>query len=181
MLRHNRITVSLLVSLFLLCGHASSQTAPSRLRYGDMMPSLAGQTLSGMWVDLPQATGGKPAVVVFSFSRAGGRDAQSWTQHLSADNPGLTIYTVIFLEGVPRFFRSMAVSGIKSEMPAAMQDKTVLLYRDEQLWKQRLQLGDERHACVALIGVHGEIRWMASDSFTDPRYSELGKMIVALK
>ena len=176
---HHRIVASLSVSLFLLCAYASSQTYPSQLRYGDAMPSFAGQTLSGKWVGLSAVDAGRPAVVIFSFSRAGGRDAQNWTQHLAKDDPRFSIYTIIFLESVPRLLRSMVVSGIKSGMPPVMQDRTILLYWDERSWKQRLQLADESHACVTLIRANGEIQWMNSESFSDARYSELTKQIRA--
>lgn len=45
-------------------------------------PSLVGQTVEGKRLDLPTSAGGKVAVVIFSFSRSGGRDAQNWAQHL---------------------------------------------------------------------------------------------------
>jgi hypothetical protein len=133
------------------------------------MPRLEGQTFSGKWVDLPAAAAGKPAVVIFSFSRAAGHDAQNWTQHLSGDEPQFPIYTIIFLETVPKLFRSIAVSAIKNEIPVRMHDRTILLYRDEGSWKQRLRLGDESHACVTLVRANGEIQWMSSDSFTGVR------------
>lgn len=178
---YKRITASLAAYLFLLQAFASSQTSPSQQRYTGIMSRLEGQTLSGKWVDLPAAAAGKPAVVIFSFSRAAGHDAQNWTQHLSKGDPQIPIYTIIFLETVPRLFRSMAASAIKSEIPISMQDRTILLYRDEGSWKQRLQLGDESHACVTLVRANGEIQWMSSDSFTGARYSELTKQIRALK
>jgi hypothetical protein len=37
-------------------------------------------------------------------------------------------------------------------IPPALQDRTILLYRDEDLWKQRLQVVNERRACVLLLG-----------------------------
>ncbi|MGA7318725.1 MAG: hypothetical protein WBX22_32695 [Silvibacterium sp.] len=181
MLRHDRIVVVFSVSLFLLHAHAFSQTDPARLKYGESMPSLAGQALSGKWIDLPRATHGNPAAVIFSFSRAAGRDSQNWTQHLSKDDPLLTLYTVIFLESVPRLLRSMVATGIQREMPAAMQDRTILLYRDEPAWKQRLQMTDESHACVTLVGPDGEVQWITSESFTEARYSELKKHIPVSK
>lgn len=156
------------------------QTTPSHVKPGDILPSLAGQALTGKWVDTASEFGGSPAVVVFSFSRAGGRGAQLWTQRLMKDNPHLAICTVIFLESVPGLFRDMAVSGIKDGMPPALQDRTILLYRDENLWKQRLQIADERHACVVLLGPAGRVQWMTSESFADAIYSDFSKSIRAL-
>jgi hypothetical protein len=175
------IRANLSVCLLLLSAAACSQTVSPRLDYGVTMPSLAGQTLSGKWMDLPTVAAGKPAVVIFSFSRAAGRDAQNWTEHLSRDEPRLSIYTVIFLESVPRILRGAALAGIRSGMPSALQERTIPLYRDEDLWKQRLQVVTESHACITLLRPDGKIQWMSWESFGEARYSELKKQIQALR
>jgi hypothetical protein len=181
MSRYTRIFVGLSVSLLLLSSYASSQTNASSLNDNDKLPSIAAPALSGKWVDMPAITAGKPAVAIFSFSRAAGREAQNWTQHLSKDDEHLAIYTVIFLESVPRLLRSMVLSEIKKDVPGVMQDRTIILYRDEREWKQRLQLTDEHRACLTLIRANGEIQWINSEPFTDARYVELRKQIRALK
>lgn len=96
------------------------------------------------------------------------------------DAPHLQIYTVIFLESLPGLFRAMAISGIKDEMPGALQDRTILLYRDEALWRQRLQLANERDAGVILLGATGRVQWMTSEPFGDALYSKFSKSIRAL-
>lgn len=120
-------------------------------------------------------------MVVFSFSRAGGRDAQQWIQLIMRDDPHLAIYTVIFLDSVPELFRAMAISGIKHGLPPALQDRTILLYRDGGLWRHRLQVSNERQACVMLVGLTGRIRWMTSGPFADSLGSELSRSIRTLK
>ena len=142
--RRSFFFAGLAISLFLLSAHSPAQLGQPYLKPGEILPPLASQALTGKWLDIASSNRGSPAVVVFSFSRAGGRDAQLWTQRLMKDDPHLTIYTVIFLESVPGLFRAMAVSGIKDGMPPALQDRTILLYRDEDLWRQRLQVGNER-------------------------------------
>ena len=111
--RRSIFTASLAISLFLLSAHSPAQPGQPYLKPGDILPPLFGQALTGKVLDTASVFGGSPAVVVFSFSRAAGRDAQLWTQRLRKDDPHLAIYTVIFLESVPGLFRAMAVSGIK--------------------------------------------------------------------
>jgi ATP10 protein len=182
MIMHRRhfFFASLSISLFLLSAHSAAQPGQSYLKPGDILPPLAGQALTGKWLDIALVFGDNPAVVVFSFSRAGGRDAQLWTQRLLKDDPHLAIYIVIFLESVPGLFRVMAVSGIKDGIPPALQDRTILLYRDEDLWRQRLQVANERHACVMLLGPIGRVRWMTSGPFADALYLEFSKSVRAL-
>ncbi|MGD0632146.1 MAG: hypothetical protein ABR987_22705, partial [Terracidiphilus sp.] len=122
----------------LLAVSAPGEQGTSLLKPGDALPQLAGQTVAGKPLDLPAAAAGKVAVVIFSFSRGGGRDAQNWAQRLSKDDPNLPIYTAIFLESGPRMFRAIAVSGIRSGMPPVMLGQTLLLYRQQASWEQRL-------------------------------------------
>jgi hypothetical protein len=137
------------------------------LRPSNTLPPISSQTLSGKQLDLPPVSGSGMAVAIFSFSRAGGRDAQKWAQSLSKEEPQVMVYTVINLESVPGLFRTMAVSAIRDGMPLSMRDRTVILYRDENLWKQRLQIVDESRACVILLEPGGHIKWLTTGPFTE--------------
>lgn len=108
--------------------------------------------------------------MIFSFSRAGGRDAQNWAQRFSKEHPLLAGYNTIFLESVPRPFRSLAVSGIRNAMPPAVQDRTLLLYEEQAGWQKRLQVQDLHNASVVILSPTGGIRWICSGRFTEANY-----------
>ncbi len=158
---------------------APYRETPRQLKPDSTLPALGGQALTGKWLDLPRATGDGPAAVILSFNRTGGRDAQSWVQHLSKDYPHLAIFTVIFLESVPRLFRPMAVSSIRTGMPVSMQDRTIVVYRDEDLWKDRLHLTNENQAGVILLGPTGQIQCVTLGPFANSLYESLRKQIRA--
>lgn len=149
------------------------QTGSLTTKPGDILPAFAGKTLTGEQLDLPNRTKGSQAVVIFSFSRAGGRDAQFWVQRLSEDSPHLSVYVAIFLESVPRLFRSLAVSGIRNGMPSFMQDRTILLYQDQTSWEERLRVSDERRASVVVLSPSGRVQWITSGPFTESLYISL--------
>ena len=177
MLRRNCGVISTGALVVLLAASALGEQGTSLLKPGDALPPLGGQTLSGKPFDLPTAAAGKVAVVIFSFSRGGGRDAQNWAQHFSKDDPYLPIYTAIFLESVPRVFRSIAVSGIRNGMPPVMLDRTMLLYQHQTSWEQRLHVTDESHACVLVLDQSGRIRWISLGPFADSLYLRLRKEV----
>jgi hypothetical protein len=159
----------LILSLFVLTPrvHASRPDAAS-LHAGELFPKISGRTLTGKLLELPAVAGGKPAVVVFSFSRTAGKDAHLWNDHLSRGvSNAVPVYEVIVLESAPKLFRGMAISGIRSGMPISMQDRTIVLYQDEKLWKLRLAASDTSRAYVVLLGQHGHIRWNNSGAYTD--------------
>jgi hypothetical protein len=146
-----------------------------------LFPQCSEQTLTAKQLDLPSAVAGRPALVVFSFSRAAGKDAGLWNERLSRDFPNaVTGYTIILLESVPKLFRGKALSGIRSSMPPSIQDRTIISYHDEDLWKQRLAVSDDSRAYVVLLEPDGHIRWNNSGAFTVSEYARLKNEIERL-
>jgi hypothetical protein len=173
MLRWNRGLICRCVLVVFAVASAQGEPSALALKPSDALPSLAGQTVTGKPLDILKAAEGNVAVVIFSFSRAGGRDAQNWAQHLTKDQQQLPLYMAIFLESVPRFFRSAAVSGIRSGMSPAMQDRTLLLYQQQSLWEHRLHVTDESDAYLLVLDRDGHIRWMLLGPFADALYLRL--------
>lgn len=160
--------------------HAARSNVPP-LHMGDVFPQFSGTTLPGKSVTLPTTGMDKAAVLVFSFSRKAAHDARLWNEYLSKDFPNvIPIYGIVELESVPKLFRGMAVAGIKSSMPLSAQDRTIILYREEKLWKQRLAVSDDSRAYVVLMGPRGNIRCMNSGKLTDAEYTNLKNHISGL-
>jgi ATP10 protein len=152
----------------------AGQPEAGPLHPGELFPTISGITLSGRLLELPAAASGKPAVVIFSFSRTAGKDAHLWNEHLARGfSNAVPGYELIVMESVPKLFRGMAMSGIRSSMPPSMQDRTVVLYQDEKLWKRRLAVSDNNRAYVVLLGPDGHLRWSNSGAYTDSEYARL--------
>ena len=144
-------------------------------------PNISGNTLSGRLLELPTAATGKPVVVVFSFSRTAGKDAHLWNEHLAREfSNAVPAYEVVVMESVPKLFRGMAMSGIRSSMPLSRQERTVVLYRDEKLWKLRLAVSDDKRAYVVMLGPDGHLRWSNSAAYSDSEYAQLKHAIELL-
>jgi hypothetical protein len=69
------------------------------------------------------------------------------------------------------------VSSIKSSMPIPTQDRTVVLYSDEKLWKQRVAFSEDSRAYVILLGPDGRIRWTNKAAFSQPSYAEMKDLL----
>jgi hypothetical protein len=164
------LTGFVIPALWLQAG--SSDASP--LQKGQTLPQISGESLTGRSIELPAAASNKPAVVIFSFSKTAGNDARSWNERLSRDFPSdVPSYTIIMLESVPKLFRGMALSGIKGSMPSSIQDRTIVLYRDETLWKQRLAFSGDNRAYVVLLTPDGRIAWRSEGAFTEDAYAQL--------
>ena len=161
------------ILVVLLATSALSEPQSAPLKQGETLPALVGQTLTGKALDLPTDAAGKAAVILFSFSRAGGRDAQNWSQRLAKDKPQLPSYTIIFIESVPRLFRSVAISGIRSGMPPALLDRTLIFEQQQNVWERRLQVTDENSAYVIVLDPAGKLLRTLSGPFADRAYAGL--------
>ncbi|MHB1938026.1 MAG: hypothetical protein ACYCOR_15760 [Acidobacteriaceae bacterium] len=152
----------------------AAQSTAAALHVGAAFPTFTGQTITGLSVRLFGAVSNKPAVLVFSFSRAAGNDARKWSDRLATDfRCTISAYGIIQLESEPKIFRRLAVAGIKTSMPVSVQNRTIVLYRDEEAWKQQLAVTDASRAYVVAIDQAGTIRWVNSSSFSDASYRSL--------
>lgn len=157
-------------------------TAAAPLQVGDSFPSLTGKTISGASLALPKLAAGKPQIVVFSFSRAGGGDSRRWNERLAADSSAkFSRNNIVVLEAVPRLVRSVAVSGVKGNMPQALWPATILLFKDEALWKERLAVSVDSHCYIVLLDDAAHISWMSSGPFTEKEYAELQRALARLR
>jgi ATP10 protein len=158
-----------------------AQSLPAPLQVGSVFPAFSGRTVTDHPVTLPGSSMEQATVLEFSFSRTAGKDARLWNEHLANDFPdNVSVYGVIQLESAPKIFRRLAISGIKSSMPVSVQNRTIVLYHNEQLWRQRLAVNDESRAYVVLLDRSGAIRWMNSGAFSVSTYGMLKAKLATL-
>jgi ATP10 protein len=177
------VSANLFLAALLLAGGMRLGIAQTTLvRVGDALPQISGQTLSGKQLTLPADAGGKPAVVAFSFSKAGGRDSGLWSDHVEKDFPAVGYpYTLMMIEAAPKFVRGMIISGSKKGMSPAAQDRCIAMEKDEDIWKQRIGFTKDDWAYVFLLGPDGRIRWRSSSAFTDAEYAALKKELAQMQ
>lgn len=161
--------------------HAAQPPSTSPLLAGAHFPTFSGRTITNHPLTLPESRLKTPMVLVFTFSRRAGSDAGRWNQHLAKDfTEDVSTYGVIELESAPKLFRPLAISGIKSSMPVPVQDRTVVLDRDDQLWRERLGVNDKNRAYLVLLDRSGVIDWMSPAAFSEATYGTLRARLAAL-
>lgn len=179
-MRRRNLTIVVFGLMMLMRSIVAGQSHAGPLQVGDAFPSFVATTLTGRSVTLPSnIIKCRPMILIFSFSRKAAGDARLWDRRVHAGLSGreFPVYAVIELQTVPKIFRGMAVSGIRSSTSVSVQERTIVLYRDDQLWKRRLGVSDMDRAYVVLIGSRGHLRWANSGSFTDREYADLSRAI----
>ena len=168
---------SLLGSSCLAFAMAAAKPAEGLVR-GDTLPAVRGKTLSGNAVLLPEQAIGRPAMLVVGFSRASKEAAQPWLQNCRerfavAAGEGARCYDVRMVEGIPRLFRGFAEGGMRKGYPAALLDQVLLVYQENDLWKQRLGAADENTAYVVVLDASGRVSGLQRGAFSEGALSEV--------
>ena len=166
---------------------ASAQQSGSTMSTGTPLPRLEGESLSAKKVVLPDNVKGRLGVLVFSFSREAGGPARCWTEtftRIGMADADAAMFGVLMLSDIPWIFRGLAVSGIKSGIPAALHDRTVKVFADDDVWRTRLGVQATQTPHLVVVDRSSRIRWVSSapcDGAGEQRLREQLKTLLAEK
>jgi hypothetical protein len=119
---------------------AGQQAGASPLHTGDPFPQVSGQTLTNKPLALPAAAAGKPAFVVFSFSRAAGKDARLWNERVFKEYSNSNAIRTVVLD----YYQYLAVPGNTTQL-RIFQRRVNWLWRSVLIRRsQRAQVRWER-------------------------------------
>jgi hypothetical protein len=123
----------------------------------ESIPRIEAKAVSGKTIVLPDAVAGRPAVLIFGFSKDSNKQTEQWSKRLhSAQVP---VYTLPVLESVPRLIRGLVVSGIKGGTAAADRDYMLPVFSGEAALKQLVQFSQPDDAYVVVLDASGKIQW----------------------
>ena len=165
-------SVLLLVLIIFYYGYAAADP----LIIGDSLPEIQGESLEGKSLELPTACAGKMTLIVFSFTKKGGESARQWRDSFEKEfgsNSNLNNYGVMFFEEVPRLLRGFVSSGIKKGIPKNMYPFLLRVYKNEKLWKERLNASNDDDAYSVLLDSSGKVLWMNTAPFSENQFNEL--------
>jgi hypothetical protein len=155
---------------------------PEALTNGAVLPLIGGQSLTDKPVQLPDAARGKPALLVFSFSKQAGNDARLWSARFRRDataNKSALYFNLIVLESVPRLLRGMVSSSIKSGMPAALHDRSIRVFHGEAEWKRRLNVSNDGYAYLVVLDSDARVQAIKHGPFSEAAYNEISAALLA--
>lgn len=145
------------------------------LSIGQRFPDIQGQTLSGRAVQLPLAVQGKPAVVIMGFSKEAGKPSLEWARRFVRDHnlSAVPIYQIPVLERAPRLIRPLIQSALRKEVEPPLHDFALLVYRGEQVWKQRVGFSEPGHSYIFVLDKDARVIARASGLPNEAEYQRL--------
>jgi hypothetical protein len=135
------------------------------------LPVTPAETLTGQKLAFPAALLGKSAVCVFGFSKEAGERTKVWMTRLSQD--GINSWSVANLEGAPALVRGMIRSSMRKGTPQALLERSLILTKDEKVWKHAVGAKQDNLPVVVLFDATGRLLWTYEGLFGDEPYREL--------
>lgn len=170
-----------LLALLLITNGASADV--SRLRVGDRLPDLSGESLNGRAVTLPAAAAGAPAVVLMGFTYASREPVERWDAWCRGEfGAAVACYQMPVLGGMAKLASPFIRSGMRKSTPAPLQDRVVTITSHAGDWKDRVghTSATDDDAFVILIDRAAIVRWLAHGDADAERTAALKREVAAL-
>ena len=149
----------------------------------ETIPSTEAENLLGQKINIAASLKGKVGVLLLGFSHASGMNVGVWEKRLAQDygaNAQVVIYQMPILESVPHLVRGMMSSGMRKDIPKEKQANFLLVYHDEDQWKQVCGYQKSDDAFIVLVDKTGEVRWHGSGDGKLGSYATLHQQIQLL-
>jgi hypothetical protein len=139
------------------------------------LPRFEAQNLSGTKLVFPDALEGKGAVFVVGFSRKSQEQTKIWSKRIAEEfrRTGKSYFQVAVLQSVPRLLRGVVVSGIRRGVPESQHDKFLVVYQEEDEWKNLVGYTAPDDAYVLVVDGVGRIVWKTHAVFTETEFGRL--------
>ena len=149
----------------------------------ETIPSTEAENLLGQKINIAGSLKGKVGVLLLGFSHASGTNVGVWEKRLAQDygaDAQVVTYQMPILESVPHLVRGMMSSGMRKDIPKEKQANFLLVYHDEDKWKQVCGYQKSDDAFIVLVDKTGEVRWHGSGDGKLGSYTTLHQQIQLL-
>jgi hypothetical protein len=154
-----------------------------RIRVGDRLPDVAGETLNGHEVTLPASAAGTPALLLMGFTYDARTPVEQWSAWCRKTlGAGVACYEMPMLGGMAKLASPFIKSGMRKSTPEALRDHVITVTSKTGDWKDRVGHTDatDDDAFLILIDRGGIVRWVAHGDVSPERTAALQRELAAL-
>jgi len=172
------MTMARILSLFPVVMLAAEPA--SELKIGERLPELRGEFLTGREVVLPQAAGGRVALLLLGFTYKSRFAVEGWAARFRTQfqsDPRVTFYEAPMIGGMARLAKWFIDSGMRRGTPEQDYEHVVTVYRGVDSWKRRVRFVEPDAAYLILVDRTGKVVWRHQGAFENGAFQALsGKM-----
>ncbi len=96
-----------------------------------------------------------------------------WMDGCRAAEPRVHCYDIRMVEDVPRLFRGSMERGMKGGFPVELQRQTLLVYDENDAWRERLGATDGKSAYILACDAEGRVRAITTGQFMEAQLQKL--------
>ena len=150
---------------------------------GDPLPTLRGEFLTGRTALLPQAAGGRVALLLLGFSYDSRFAVEAWAGKFREQfhrDPRVTFYEIPMIGGLAWMGKWFIESGMRRGTPKQDYENVITVYGGAHPWKQRLGFRDPKAAYLILLDASGRVAWRYTGGLDEQAYHALSSEVLRL-
>lgn len=148
---------------------------------GKRLPSISGQTLSGVRTRFPEDLLGSTSVLLIAYRRGTQQDLDRWIEFLSLKAPQLAWYEVPAIRSL--IWRPLAGwidSGMRNGVPKDKWSRVVTLYEDAAKLGEFIVDNGKDLTHLAVLNSDGIVAWFSANGYSEESASELLELLQRL-
>jgi hypothetical protein len=150
---------------------------------GDPLPTLRGEFLTGRTALLPQAAGGRVALLLLGFSYDSRFAVEAWAGKFREEfhrDSRVTFYEIPMIGGLAWMGKWFIESGMRRGTSKQDYENVITVYGGANPWKQRLGFRDPKAAYLILLDASGRVAWRYTGGLDEQAYHALSSEVLRL-
>jgi len=170
------------LGLFAVVAFALASGPASELVSGELLPALRGEFLTGREAVLPQAADRRVALLLLGFTYEARFPVEAWASRFREQfqsDPRVTFFEIPMIAGLAKLAKWFIDSGMRRGTPREDYEHVITVYREVDVWKQRVHYADPNAAYLILLDGTGKVVWRHAGGFDDQAYAALSSHVSA--
>ena len=147
------------------------------------LPRTEFTTLAGTHALVPQYSGGKPVLVLITFSHKGAGDAAAWNKRFTSKyqaDPRVEYWELSDFQGVPPFVMKMILHGMRRSIREPERSHFAPFFTNDDEWKKLAQFDNKKVSYLILADRTGQVVWQTRGPASNAKALELENALVKL-
>jgi len=158
-------TITLVLVALSFFGCATTYT--NRDPVGEMFPTVSGETLEKIEVEMPKYFNGSKTILLIGYKQDSQFDIDRWLIGLDQTKTKAKVYELPTIQGMlPRMFSTFIDNGMRKGIPKELWGGVITIYRDGSIIQEFTGNENGNNARVLLIDENGKIIYFYDKGFS---------------
>lgn len=168
------IMALLTVLLFVGC----STTYTNRNPVGEMFPTVSGESLEKIEIEMPQYFNGSKTILLLGFKQDSQFDIDRWLIGLDQTKTKAKVYELPTIQGLfPRMFSTFIDNGMRKGIPKELWGGVITIYRDGDIIQEYTGNENPNNARVLIIDENGMVIYFYDRGFSVSALNNVNTLI----